>query len=160
MESNSFYIMVDETFKVSKSLQLETAANSKLKFIIKCDFVRTSSTLKTNYYSNQLYDSNNDRLIDNTFIWNEITCTILEDEIWTLVKKPSHNGVALTAIIKDKLNNSLEMQFDNTNHDDCAYQELFNYILDLKEYSTHYSVLEIKNRDSKILELKEKINTL
>ena len=155
MEDKNYYIAVNETFEVKKLSEMGIIADPKIKFLIKCVFVRKSSSLKTSYYRNELIN-----IDDNTILWNGISCIINEDEYWCLVENPSHNGVALTATIKDRLNNPLEIKFDNTNHDDCAYQELFKYILDLNEYSTHDSVLAIKNRDSKILKLKEKIKAL
>ncbi len=150
MESQYHYIIISEDFKIEKHF---VVPKIKFRYIIKCEFKR--STAKNEFYKNILFDKCNKRIANNTINIDNISCLISEEEMWDIVKKSNHNGVAIKAKITDILGNSQEKNFENNAHDGSGFKCLFDYISLLVKYSTHVSVDEINILKSKIIKLKQ-----
>ncbi|GEO03353.1 hypothetical protein AAE02nite_10170 [Adhaeribacter aerolatus] len=153
----NYFIAVYCNGEVRKLSEEGMLPKSEVRFLIYCKYEKSTSTGQHAYYSNQLFDSSNQRIEDNTFDWDGIKCKINEKEDWEVVIKPSHKGVSLTAHIWDKLMHQEIKKFNNTYHNGNAFQELYNYLERLKVVHTHASLRVIDTKDKEIKKLKEKL---
>jgi hypothetical protein len=115
--------------------------HSDVRFIIHCEYIRSSGSGKTAYYCNKLFDNSNNRIDDNIFNWEGIKCHLHEEETWGDVKNV---WVPLTVDIWDRMEIMKTKKFENVMHDGSGFKFLFSYLNDLKLLQTH-SALDITN---------------
>ena len=125
----------------------------------------TSNYLKTSsgkglytYYSNDIFDSNHERIETNTFTFNGINCELSDKELW-LKNRYGDSSVVLKVLIKDRIGVEIELRFDQNslkNTLNLRFKDLFDYIKLLSQVDTHKAldIVEIKNNQIKILEYK------
>ena len=125
----------------------------------------TSNYLKTSsgkglytYYSNDIFDSNHERIQTNTFTFNGINCELYDKELW-LKNRYGDSSVVLKVLIKDRIGVEIELRFNQNslkNTLNLRFKDLFDYIKLLSQVDTHKAldIVEIKNNQIKILEYK------
>lgn len=157
METKDYYIIVKNDFTIEKVLNLDNILIPNLMYIIKCKYIGTTATKKHGYFISSLFDKNNNRIENNEFLWNGISCTIKDTQQWVVVKRPNHKGMELSGTIIDKIGQSIAFMFDNTLQDGTAFIDLFKYIGELNKYAAHDSVNEINQKNFEIIRLKEEL---
>lgn len=139
----------------------EIPTNSSVRFIVHCEYYRSTSKGYGVFYTNRLFDFLNERISDNTFNWEGIKCHIHEKESWGDIRDI---WVRLTVDIWDKFESKETCHFENHHHDGFGFRELFIYISDLTIVHSHTAVRFIRGilaeKDSEITSLKNKIAEL
>jgi hypothetical protein len=110
------------------------------------------------YYSNDIFDSNHERIETNTFTFNGINCELSDKEFW-LNNRYGEDSVVLKAVIKDRIGVEIELRFNQysmKNTLNLRFKDLFDYIKLLSLVDTHKAldIVEIKNNQIKMLENK------
>lgn len=154
-----YFIGVYYSGEVVKLSRRGEIPNSDIRFLIHCEYQKHSTTGKTVYYKNLLFDSSNVQIPDNHFKWSSIRCKIIEDEKWEIVKPPNHHGVSLSAIVWDKLDIKKDLKFNNSSHNGLAFQALFTYLNDVSKYDTHNALKTIKQKEKQIKLLRQEKST-
>jgi hypothetical protein len=125
----------------------------------------TSNYLKTSsgkglytYYSNDIFDSNHERIETNTFTFNGINCELSDKELW-LENRYGDSSVVLKVLIKDRIGVEIDLRFNQNslkNTLNLRFKDLFDYIKLLSQVDTHKAldIVEIKNNQIKMLEYK------
>lgn len=149
-----YFVGVYYSGDVIKLSRVGDIPNSDIRFIIHCGFERLSTTGKTAYYLNHLYDSKNELIKENRFNWSGIECKIHEEEKWEIVTPPNSFGVSLSADVYDKLGIMKTVKFNNHLHDGKAFQLLFDYLQKLSEYESHKAFSVIKSKENIIQKLR------
>ncbi|MBM3160147.1 MAG: hypothetical protein FJZ66_02340 [Bacteroidetes bacterium] len=125
----------------------------------------TSNYMKTSsgkglytYYSNDIFDSNHEKIETNSFTINGITCELTDKELW-LKNRYGDSSVVLNAVIKDRIGVEIELRFNQysmKNTLNLRFKDLFDYIKLLSLVDTHKAleIVEFKNNQIKKLENK------
>ena len=158
MTEKNYYIVASYNFiranfevkKIDITESPLSKSTDNLCFIIECMFHRYSNSKENSYYMNYLRNNKNMKIKDNTIQWEGIKCKIIELEDWKNINNSNFQGLVLKTIITDKLGNELNENFENSNHDGSAFKELFTYLAELNQCSTHKSVEIIRDKNKEI----------
>ena len=132
---------------------------SELKYFIKCDFYKQSSSGLHNFYKNYVYDSNLNRIEENIIEFDGLLCMIKEEEQWNVISGTT-NALIISTTIKDRLGIEKLIRFYNANHDGSGFKSLLEHLSLLNRFASHNAVDEYKIINKEMVKKDEQIKIL
>ena len=131
-----------------------------IKLIIKRTFHKTSGGQGLyNYFNNEILDESKNVIEDKVFRWNKLSCKIFKDEYWgSYSGNNKFTSVVLGIEIKDHFDVAHNYIFPMCRKD--SFIEIKNTFELLDRVGTHQAVVEIKELERKIVELKGQLKKL